>query len=48
MSASGVKQPLATHQMKLIPGKTEISQVDAPECLLFSGADIQIEEIGEI
>ena len=35
MSASGVKQPLATHRMKLILCKPEIIQGDAPECLLF-------------
>jgi hypothetical protein len=27
---------------------TEIIQADASECLLFPGADIGIEEIGEI
>jgi len=45
MSASGEKQTLATHQMKLILGNTEIIQVDAPERPLFPGADIQFYEI---
>jgi len=45
MSASGEKQPLATHQTTPILGNTEISQADAAECLLFPGADIQSHEI---
>jgi hypothetical protein len=38
--------------MRLLLGKINVNdwllQVDAPECLLFPGADIKFEEFGEI
>jgi len=48
VSASGVKQPLATHRMTLNLAKTEISQADAAECLLFPISDAQSIEIQQI